>query len=221
MGVYADYNGFRLKSTLIFVSVDDLEDPEENEKTLAFASVSLWVFSEVRGQRFAVPIPLANQLRDRDLAADEPDLQVMVIDKGNWYFGLDGRPESNQFDFVSVVLHEIAHGLGIVDSFKLDDDRNGQYGLKFIDEEERIPTWFDYFVRLGNGSRLITDLSRPPPLNWLRRSLASNSFGRGHKRGEPTVVEPQLCSGPRRSLPKAVASPIWTSTLTLLGRSTP
>ena len=39
-----------------FVSVDDLEDPEENEKTLAFASVSLWVFSEVKGQRFAVPI---------------------------------------------------------------------------------------------------------------------------------------------------------------------
>ena len=144
-----------------FVSVDDLEDPEENEKTLAFASVSLWVFSEVKGQRLAVPIPLANQLRDRDFAADEPDLQVTVIDKGNWYFGLDGRPESNRFDFVSVVLHEIAHGLGIVDSFKLDDDGNGQYGLKFIDEEERIPTWFDYFVRLGNGSRLITDLSSP------------------------------------------------------------
>lgn len=144
-----------------FVSVDDLEDPEENEKTLAFASVSLWVFSEVRGQRFAVPIPLANQLRDRDMAADEPDLQVTVIDKGNWYFGLDGRPERNQFDFVSVVLHEIAHGLGIVDSFTLDDDGNGQYGLKFIDEEERVPTWFDYFVHLGNGSRLITDLSSP------------------------------------------------------------
>ena len=62
---------------------------------------------------------------------------------------------------VSVVLHEISHGLGILDSFELDDDGNGQYGLKFQDREERIPTLFDYFVRLRNGDQLITDLSSP------------------------------------------------------------
>ena len=48
--------------------------------------------------------------------------------------------------------------LGILDRFELDDDGNGQYGLKFRDREERIPTLFDYFVRLRNGDQLITRL---------------------------------------------------------------
>ena len=41
---------------------------------------------------------------------------MTVIDRSDWYLELDGRPESDQFDLVSVVLHEISHGLGIVDS---------------------------------------------------------------------------------------------------------
>ena len=145
-----------------FVSVDDLEDPEEYETTLAFARPSqTWAIGEVGDQRIAVPIALANQQSDRDRDPDEPDFAMTVIDRSDWYLGLDGRPESDQFDLVSVVLHEISHGLGIVASFDLDDDGNGQYGLKFRDREERIPTLFDYFVRLRNGDRLITDLSSP------------------------------------------------------------
>lgn len=30
----------------------------------------------------------------------------------NWYYGLDGCPAADEFDFVTVVLHEIGHGLG-------------------------------------------------------------------------------------------------------------
>ena len=29
-----------------------------------------------------------------------------------WYMGTDGHPAPNQFDLMSVVLHEVAHGLG-------------------------------------------------------------------------------------------------------------
>jgi len=31
-----------------------------------------------------------------------------------WYYGLDGTPPAGKFDFVTVVLHEIAHGLGFL-----------------------------------------------------------------------------------------------------------
>lgn len=145
-----------------FVSVDDLEDPEEYEQTLAFVRPSpSWSIAEIGDQQIAVPIALANQVSERDRVPDEPDFSMTVIDRTDWYLGLDGRPESDQFDLVSVVLHEISHGLGIVDSLKLDDDGNGQYGLQFRGREERIPTVYDYFVRLRNGDRLITDLSSP------------------------------------------------------------
>ena len=31
-----------------------------------------------------------------------------------WYYGLDGNPPGNQLDFVTVVLHEMGHGLGFL-----------------------------------------------------------------------------------------------------------
>ena len=145
-----------------FVSADDLEDPKEFETTLAFVRPSqTWAIARISDQQIAVPIALANQRSDRDRVPDEPDFAMTVIDRSDWYLELDGRPESDQFDLVSVVLHEISHGLGIVDSFELDDDGNGQYGLQFRNREERIPTLFDYFIRLRNGDQLTTDLSSP------------------------------------------------------------
>lgn len=145
-----------------FVSVDDLEDPEEFENTLAFVRPSqTWVIGRIGDQPIAVPIVIANQRSETDRDPEEPDFAISVIDRSDWYMGLDGRPESGRFDLVSVVLHEISHGLGIVDSFELDDDENGQAGLMFRDRDERVPTLFDYFVRLRNGDRLIADLPSP------------------------------------------------------------
>ena len=145
-----------------FVSADDLEDPEEYETTLAFVRPSQsWAIARISDQQIAVPIALANQRSDRDRDPGEPDFAMTVIDRSDWYLGLDGRPETDQFDLVSVVLHEISHGLGIVDSFDLDDDGNGRYGLVFRNRKERIPTLFDYFIRLRNGDQLVADLSSP------------------------------------------------------------
>lgn len=67
-----------------FVSADELEDSEEYGSTLAFASVSLWLLDKVRGQRFAIPMPRGNQLRDHDFRAEEPDFKVTVIDMDDW-----------------------------------------------------------------------------------------------------------------------------------------
>lgn len=36
------------------------------------------------------------------------------LESSGWYYGLDGAAPSNKFDLVSVVLHELAHGLGFV-----------------------------------------------------------------------------------------------------------
>ncbi|WP_158281897.1 T9SS type A sorting domain-containing protein [Winogradskyella wandonensis] len=33
--------------------------------------------------------------------------------RSDWYFGTDGNTPSGQFDFVTVVLHELGHGLGV------------------------------------------------------------------------------------------------------------
>ena len=48
---------------------------------------------------------------------DQPDMLASFnSDFSNWYFGLDGCPPGDQFDFVTVVMHEIGHGLGFFSS---------------------------------------------------------------------------------------------------------
>ena len=60
------------------------------------------------------PEALADKRAGRDLADGEPDIITRFNNHqdANWYFGTDGDTPSGKTDFVSIVLHEIAHGLG-------------------------------------------------------------------------------------------------------------
>lgn len=66
------------------------------------------------------PAALANSLAGTDLdpasndidAVFNSDLDGTCVFPRVWYYGLDGNPPAGTLDFVSVVLHEMAHGLG-------------------------------------------------------------------------------------------------------------
>lgn len=67
------------------------------------------------------PAALANAQAGADLAPDIDDINARfnsAIDDTNcafprkWYYGIDGNPPAGTIDFVSIVLHELAHGLG-------------------------------------------------------------------------------------------------------------
>jgi len=61
----------------------------------------------------------ADALADRRACGDlEPSETFEILTEFNsefpdWYLGTDGNPPEGQWDFVTVVLHEIGHGLGI------------------------------------------------------------------------------------------------------------
>lgn len=60
------------------------------------------------------PLPLAEKLAGKELNdATEADI-VAKFNSSNtdWYFGTDGQTPADKYDFVTVALHEIAHGLG-------------------------------------------------------------------------------------------------------------
>lgn len=64
------------------------------------------------------PIALAEKLARRDLNSTfAPDINANFSSGIDWYYGLDGNPAAGEYDLVSVVLHEIGHGLGIAGSF--------------------------------------------------------------------------------------------------------
>ena len=63
---------------------------------------------------------LADAIAGEDLAetldsvAGAPDLRARFSSTFNWYYGTDLNPAPDQYDFVSVVLHELGHGLGFI-----------------------------------------------------------------------------------------------------------
>src|SRR5690554_4830354 len=64
---------------------------------------------------------LADQIAGTDLSPGEVDIIAMFNSDFDWYYGLDGAPTNNAFDLVSVVLHELGHGLGFVSSGSYDE----------------------------------------------------------------------------------------------------
>ncbi len=115
-------------------------------------------------------VSLANFLAGNDLSSQD-DIQVS-INSGfpNWYFGIDGNPGSNEIDFVSVVLHELAHGLGFSDSFHVNNSNIGSWGVG------EYPVIYDRFVEDYLGRNLIDTDLYPQSSITLGTALTGDTF---------------------------------------------
>lgn len=104
------------------------------------------------------PIPLANKLAGVDLATTGTSHDINANFSSafpNWYFGTDGNTPAGDFDFVSVVLHELGHGLGFVGSGTVSAG-NGSWG-----SGTGFPFIYDVYVENGAGTD-ITDTGSFP-----------------------------------------------------------
>lgn len=75
------------------------------------------------------PSSLANSLDNVELNPGEADMDIYVNSSTNWYLDTLGNPSASQYDFVTVMLHEIGHGLAFLSLAKLDASDFGSFGL--------------------------------------------------------------------------------------------
>lgn len=98
------------------------------------------------------PISLAEKIAGKSLNSDlEGDITLAVNSSVNWYLGTDGQTPTQKYDLVTVVIHEICHGLGFYDSFT-SDGTIGSYGFG------SFPVIYDTFVENLSGNRLTDTL---------------------------------------------------------------
>jgi hypothetical protein len=108
------------------------------------------------------PSALANALAGKDLDGDNPEMIITVNSLANWYRGGGSGPSTTEYDLQSVVLHEMAHGLGFLSTDSYDDF----FGYGSIDQ----PTPYNAYVQTVDGRRL-SDL--PSPSLELGEALTS------------------------------------------------
>ena len=123
---------------------------------LGAAGPSNYIYFPATG--LVYPIALANKLAGNDLSAD-PDIDASFSSRfTNFYFGTDGNTPAGQYDFVSIVLHELGHGLGFLASSEYTNGE-GRYG--FAVGGKTAAQIFDTYMTDGAGVK-ITDTSRYP-----------------------------------------------------------
>jgi len=98
------------------------------------------------------PISLAEKIAGKSLNSDlEGDITLAVNSSVNWYLGTDGQTPTQKYDLVTVVIHEICHGLGFYVSFT-SDGTIGSYRFG------SFPVIYDTFVENLSGNRLTDTL---------------------------------------------------------------
>ncbi|MCA0131408.1 T9SS type A sorting domain-containing protein [Winogradskyella alexanderae] len=117
----------------------------------------------------------------------------------NWYFGTDANPPANQFDFVSVVLHELGHGLGFSGGWanvtpSFPDDIG-----TVREPNNNIPAIYTAYIENGSGTDI---LSFADPSATLGSELTGNDLFCN----APTAIQ-QLGQG--GTLPKIFAPSSW------------
>lgn len=160
---------------------------------------------------------LASALAGRDLNPDHPDMELQFnANFPNWYFGLDGNPPVNHWDFLTVVIHEIGHGLGFVGSMRIDAEGRGHWGFRPRDDDPRLfPVIYDVYAETDHrevGARLIDTAQFPNPSRELAAALQSEAVFFSSPTSVAANMESQIRQGlavPAGGRPKLHAPPEW------------
>lgn len=122
------------------------------------------------------PVALAEKLSNQNFNSVQFDINAEFNSDTNWYYGLDANPPANQIDFVSVVLHELGHGLGFL-GFGNVNVFNGTVRLEPTSGPPAIPSIYDTFIENGSDISILTFEDPSPELKTelTSQNLFSNS----------------------------------------------
>ncbi|NJM24665.1 MAG: hypothetical protein HC859_03230, partial [Bacteroidia bacterium] len=115
------------------------------------------------------PAALAEKMAGEELNDDEPDVYAFFNSTlPEWDFD-PNVAHPGEYSFVTVVLHEIGHGLGFVDSYTV----SGSQGVVGV-QDTGVPMIFDAFIQNGSGQNLLTSFDSPSAA--LATQLTSQSL---------------------------------------------
>ena len=115
------------------------------------------------------PVALANALSGIDLLPGTADITATFNNSINWYYGTDPTLSAGQPDFVSTVIHEIAHGLGFLGTGNVVSGL-GSVGIT------GEPYIYDRFVVNGSGQSITNSTLFPNNSTALATQLQSNNL---------------------------------------------
>ena len=178
-------------SSEIPINIEATWEPNKNDQILGSARAGYYFnsFPGAPDEDLWYPSALANQLANKDLDTKQSEMLLNINSNADWYLGIDGKPTFGKYDLASVVLHEIAHGLGFMSNAQYDRFA----GAAYISQ----PTPFDAYVELPDGRTFTNFCSRSAdlgkamvnPLYWSGEMAIAANKGTKPKLYTPSPFE--------------------------------
>lgn len=130
-----------LQGTVEIVIQARMEAPKDGESQLL---ASAGPVDLVGLENIGVPTALASQMLNLDVRKElgnEADIEIVFSPDIDWDYSVNGAAARDKVSFVYVTIHEIAHGLGFIDSFVAETG-------EFLNP---IPFSYDVFVNRGSA----------------------------------------------------------------------
>lgn len=127
-------------------------------------------------------IAQASAMTGQDIVGSTAGLDYDIVinincDFSDWYFNQDANPPSGLIDFVTVVLHEIGHGIGFIGSMQGDEDlRIAEWGFQ-NNSGTPLPIVYDLFSEDGEEISLINESVYPQESSVLYDALTGEFDG--------------------------------------------
>lgn len=138
-------------------------------------------------------VSLANALAGQDLDPANADMHITYNKDFSWYYLTDGQTPTDKVDFVSVVLHEICHGLGFSGSMTVYEGQG--YWLGGAWPSDGYPVIYDRFAEYGADTSLLSYVNGSAE---LASALTSNDlyFDGPHANAANGGARPKLYAPP-------------------------
>ncbi len=129
-------------------------------------------FENVPHENRYYPVAIAEKITKSEITGPElPDITADFNKSINWYFGTDLNTPDSLYDFTTVVLHELAHGLGFTGFFFVSGNE-GSYGYEDFGDAAA----FDLLVIKNTGEQLTDTLIFPNQSSKLKDALTSGNL---------------------------------------------
>ena len=131
------------------------------------------------------PAALANAHAGFDLAPGSSDISAQFNSALDgitcafpraWYYGLDGNPPADTIDFVSIALHELAHGLGFQTYMDADGGKLGGFDDAFLLWLEDHSTG-DLLSDMATDAARASAITNTGNLHWVGPNVIAAGVG--------------------------------------------
>ena len=127
---------------------------------------------------------LANAISSTELNPGEVDIEIYLNSTANWYYDSTGTVPTGKYDFSTVAIHELGHGLGFI-SLAKKSGTSGSLGMLLASDFaplttsfpwpalDTFPSVFDHFLVTNTNQRID---SFPNPSVALGSKFTSNTI---------------------------------------------